>query len=56
MIFYELFLRSFYDSNGDGIGDFKGLEEKLDYFKELGVDTIWLLPIMKSPAFHGYTI
>src|SRR6056297_742642 len=56
MIFYELFLRSFYDSNGDGIGDFKGLEEKLVYFKELGVDTIWLLPIMKSPAFHGYTI
>jgi glycosidase len=56
MIFYELFLRSFYDSNGDGIGDFKGLEEKLDYFKDLGVDTIWLLPIMKSPAFHGYTI
>jgi glycosidase len=56
MIFYELYLRSFYDSNGDGIGDFKGLQEKLDYFVDLGVDCIWFLPVLKSPAFHGYTI
>ncbi|MDN5343206.1 MAG: alpha-amylase [Oceanotoga sp.] len=56
MIFYELYLRSFYDSNGDGIGDFKGLEKKLDYLQNIGIDSIWLLPIMKSPAFHGYTI
>ncbi|PNR92418.1 alpha-amylase family glycosyl hydrolase [Petrotoga sp. 9PWA.NaAc.5.4] len=56
MIFYELYLRSFYDSNEDGLGDLKGLKEKLDYLVELGVDHVWLLPIMKSPAFHGYTV
>lgn len=56
MNFYELYLRSFYDSNGDGLGDFQGLKKKIDYFCELGIDHIWLLPILKSPAFHGYTI
>lgn len=56
MNFYELYLRSFFDGNKDGIGDFKGLNEKLDYFTDLGIDTVWLLPIMTSPAFHGYTI
>src|SRR6476619_585435 len=48
-IFYELRVRSLYDSNGDGIGDFPGLTEKLDYFKELGVTTLWLLPFYPSP-------
>jgi glycosidase len=56
MVFYELFVRSFYDSNNDGIGDLKGITMKLDYLKELGVEGIWLLPIMQSAAFHGYTI
>ncbi len=56
MICYELFLRSFFDGNGDGIGDLDGLEHKLDYLIDLGVDCIWLLPIMSSPAFHGYTV
>jgi maltose alpha-D-glucosyltransferase/alpha-amylase len=48
-IFYELRVRSLYDSNGDGIGDFPGLTEKLDYFKDLGVNTLWLLPFYPSP-------
>jgi len=55
-MFYELFLRSFADGNGDGIGDFKGATEKLDYLAELGITGIWLLPIMKSPSYHGYTV
>ncbi|OQY08875.1 MAG: hypothetical protein B6I28_04030 [Fusobacteriia bacterium 4572_132] len=53
---YEIFLRSFYDTNNDGVGDLKGLEEKLDYLKELGVDIIWLTPIFESPSYHGYNI
>ena len=48
-IFYELRVRSLYDSNCDGIGDFPGLTEKLDYFKDLGVTTLWLLPFYPSP-------
>ena len=48
-IFYELRVRSLYDSNGDGVGDFPGLTEKLDYFKELGITTLWLLPFYPSP-------
>jgi len=56
MNFYELYLRSFYDSNGDGLGDFQGLKQKIDYICELGIDHVWLLPILMSPAFHGYTI
>jgi len=43
-IIYELHVRAFYDSNGDGIGDFPGLTEKLDYLHDLGVTAIWLLP------------
>ena len=48
-IFYELSVRSFYDSNGDGIGDFQGLTQKLDYLEDLGVNVIWLLPFYPSP-------
>lgn len=55
-VFYEVFVRSFKDSNGDGIGDLKGLIEKLDYLEELGVGGIWLMPIMQSPTYHGYDI
>jgi maltose alpha-D-glucosyltransferase/alpha-amylase len=56
-IFYEVPVRSFYDSNGDGIGDFRGLTEKLDYIRDLGVDCIWLLPMYPSPLRDdGYDI
>lgn len=53
---YEVFVRSFADSNGDGIGDFNGLTAKLDYLKELGVGGIWLMPIMPSPTYHKYDV
>ena len=43
---YEIFVRSFYDSNSDGIGDFNGITQKLSYLKDLGIKTIWLMPIM----------
>src|SRR5260370_19712977 len=56
-IFYEVRVRSFYDSSGDGIGDFAGLTEKLDYLHELGVTTLWLLPFYPSPQRDdGYDI
>jgi glycosidase len=53
-VFYEVFVRSFADSNGDGVGDFPGLTAKLDYLKDLGVDGIWLMPVFQSPSYHGY--
>lgn len=53
---YEVFIRSFADSNGDGIGDFNGLTAKLDYLKDLGVGGIWLMPIMPSPTYHKYDV
>lgn len=53
-VFYEVFVRSYYDSNADGIGDFRGLEAKLDYIKQLGANALWLMPIFKSPSYHGY--
>ena len=56
-IFYEVYVRAFKDSNGDGHGDIHGLVEKLDYLKELGVDCLWLLPIYPSPLKDdGYDI
>ena len=56
-VFYELNVRAFYDSNGDGIGDIPGVIEKLDYLENLGVDCIWLLPIYPSPLKDdGYDI
>jgi maltose alpha-D-glucosyltransferase/alpha-amylase len=56
-VIYELPIKSFYDSNGDGIGDFRGLTEKLDYIEDLGVTTIWLLPFYPSPLRDdGYDI
>jgi maltose alpha-D-glucosyltransferase/alpha-amylase len=52
-VFYELYVRSFNDSNADGSGDFKGLVEKLDYLEWLGIDCIWLLPFYQSPLRDG---
>lgn len=53
---YEIFVGSFYDSDGDGIGDLKGVEEKLDYIKDLGFNQIWLMPICPSPTYHKYDV
>jgi alpha-amylase len=55
-VFYEIFVRSFRDSNGDGIGDFNGITEKLDYLYDLGIRGIWLMPINPSPSYHGYDV
>ena len=56
-VIYEIYPRSFQDSNGDGIGDLNGITERLDYLKELGVDAIWLSPIYPSPQVDfGYDI
>ena len=56
-VIYEVHVRAFYDANGDGTGDFRGLTEKLDYLKELGVTAIWLLPFYPSPLKDdGYDI
>jgi maltose alpha-D-glucosyltransferase / alpha-amylase len=56
-VFYELHVKAFQDSNGDGIGDFRGLLERLDYVQDLGVDAIWLLPFYPSPLRDdGYDI
>jgi len=56
-VVYQIYPRSFYDSNGDGIGDLRGIMQKLDYLKELGVDVIWLSPVYKSPNDdNGYDI
>ena len=52
-VFYEIHLRGFFDGNGDGSGDFRGLTEKLDYLQWLGVDCIWLLPMYESPLRDG---
>ncbi|MDD5496954.1 MAG: alpha-amylase family glycosyl hydrolase, partial [Atribacterota bacterium] len=56
-IIYEVHVKTFYDKNGDGIGDFRGLTEKLDYLESLGVNAIWLLPFFPSPLKDdGYDI
>jgi maltose alpha-D-glucosyltransferase/alpha-amylase len=56
-VFYEVHVKAFKDANGDGIGDFAGLTERLDYLKELGVDCLWILPMYPSPLRDdGYDI
>ena len=56
-VIYQLHVKAFFDSNGDGIGDFAGLTSKLDYVQDLGVNTIWLLPFYPSPLRDdGYDI
>lgn len=55
-IVYEIFIRKFNDSDGDGIGDFNGVTQKLDYLKSLGIDAIWLMPFNESSKEHGYNV
>jgi alpha-amylase len=55
-VYYEIFVRAFADSNGDGIGDFNGVTKQLDYLKDLGIGGIWLMPINPSPSYHGYDV
>jgi 1,4-alpha-glucan branching enzyme len=56
-VIYQVYPRSFQDTNGDGIGDLKGIERRLDYLASLGVDALWLSPIYPSPmADFGYDI
>jgi maltose alpha-D-glucosyltransferase/alpha-amylase len=56
-VIYQVHVRTFFDSNGDGIGDFQGLEQKLDYLQDLGVNAIWLMPFFPSPLRDdGYDI
>jgi|GEM_PF-1346200 len=53
-IFYQIFPRSFYDSDGDAVGDFEGIEEKLDYLQDLGVTALWLNPVYLARCYHNY--
>src|SRR5487761_1553537 len=56
-IIYEVHVKAFYDTAGDGIGDFKGLTSKLDYLKDLGATALWLLPFFPSPLRDdGYAV
>jgi glycosidase len=53
-VFYEIWPRSFQDSDGDGSGDFNGMSNKLDYLQALGIKGIWLTPVFEAPSYHGY--
>ena len=53
---YEIFVRSFCDSGDDGIGDLKGVTQKLDYVKEMGFNGIWFMPVCQSDTYHGYDV
>lgn len=55
-LYYEIFVRSFADSDNDGIGDLNGITSKLDYLEDLGVEGLWLMPIHPSPSYHGYDV
>ncbi|ERJ13167.1 alpha-amylase family glycosyl hydrolase [Haloplasma contractile] len=55
-VYYEIFVRSFADADGDGIGDFKGITEKMPYLADLGIEGIWLMPMFESPSYHGYDV
>ncbi len=54
MVVYEIFIRSFRNSSGDGIGDLRGIIQALDHIQSVGADAVWLTPIFPSPSFHGY--
>lgn len=53
---YEIYVRSFADSDGDGVGDLNGVTQRLDYLQSLGVQVLWLMPIYPSPSVHGYDV
>ncbi len=55
-VLYEIFVRSFADGDGDGIGDLNGVTQRLDYLQSLGVSVLWLMPIYPSPSYHGYDV
>lgn len=54
--YYEIFVYSFYDSDGDGIGDLNGVTQKLDYIQDMGFNGIWLMPVFQSTTYHKYDI
>uniref|UniRef100_A0A486XXI4 Alpha-amylase n=1 Tax=Rheinheimera sp. BAL341 TaxID=1708203 RepID=A0A486XXI4_9GAMM len=53
-VFYQIWPRSYYDTNGDGHGDFNGMTSKLPYLQDLGVTALWLTPMFEAPSYHGY--
>ncbi len=55
-VYYEIFVRSFQDSDGDGVGDLDGITGRLEYLENLGVTGIWLMPLHPSPSYHGYDV
>ena len=55
-VYYQILVRSFADSNNDGVGDFNGIKDKLDYLKDLGVTALWLMPIHPTTTYHGYDV
>jgi alpha-glucosidase len=56
-VFYQIYVRSFADSDGDGVGDLEGIRSRLGYLELLGVDALWLTPFYRSPMVdHGYNI
>jgi len=54
--YYEIFVYSFYDSDGDGVGDLNGVIQKLDYIEDMGFNGIWFMPVMQSPTYHKYDV
>ncbi len=55
-VYYQVFVRSFADASGDGVGDLRGLTARLDHVQALGADGLWLMPIHPSPTYHGYDV
>jgi alpha-amylase len=53
---YEIFVRSFADDDGDGVGDFVGMTARLDYLVELGINCVWLMPVTEGDSYHGYDV